>query len=121
MKDITYMSNIVSANKGGSHATLSGFERVGEEYYSSSMGKNALRLDGLEEGINDNSRAKGTVVHYTTANSTWGCKGFPPVRTNGRIDRDATYDRMRELFPTNTIVFTYPKDDRYWEMSEFYA
>lgn len=116
------MSNITTANKGGSHATLSGFERVGEEYYSSSMGKNALRLDGLEEGINDNSRAKGTVVHYTTANSTWGCKGFPPVRnSNGTINRDATYDRMRELFPTNTIVFTYPKDDRYWEMSEFYA
>lgn len=115
------MDNIVSANKGGSHATLSGFERVSEEYYSSSMGKKAIRLDGLEEGINDNARAKGTVVHYTTANSTWGCKGFPPVRTNGKIDKEATYDRMRELFPTNTIVFTYPTDERYWEMSDYYA
>ncbi len=111
------MDNILTANKGGSHATLSGFEMVAEEYYSSSMGKRALRLDGLEEGINDNSRAKGTVVHYTTANTTWGCKGFPPVYTNGRIDKDATYERMRELCPTGTILFTAPTDSRYEELS----
>ena len=115
------MDNIETANKHGSHATLSGFEMVGSEYYSNSMEKRALRLIGLEEGINDNALAKGTVVHYTTGNHTWGCKGFPPVRTNGRIDKEATYELMRELFPENAIIYTHPTDEDYWEMSELYA
>ena len=115
------MDNVVSANKHGSHATLSGFEQVGSEYYSSSMEKKALRLIGLEDGINDNAEAKGTVVHYTVSEHTWGCKGFPPVKTNGKIDKDATYDMMRDLFPTGAIVYTYPTDERYWELSDLYA
>ena len=109
------MSNVAGANKGGSHATLSGFEIVAEEYYSSGMGKRAIRLDGIEMGINNNSRAKGTVVHYTTGNSTWGCKGFPPVYTNGRIDKDATYAKMRALAPTGAVLFTYPSDVQEYE------
>ncbi len=115
------MDNIVTANKHNSHATLSGFEMVGSEYYSNSMEKRALRLIGLEEGINDNAMSKGTVVHYTVNNNTWGCKGFPPVRTNGRIDKEATYELMRELFPENAIIYTHPTDERYWDMSELYA
>lgn len=115
------MDNVVSANKPGSHATLSGFERVGSEYYSSSMKKNALRLIGLEDGINDNSLDKGTVVHYTVNNSTWGCKGFTPVKKNGKIDKDATYEKMRKLFPENAIIFTYPTDSNYWNLSKLYA
>lgn len=111
------MDNIKTANKDGSHATLSGFERVGSQYYSDSMGKNAMRLIGLEDGINDQSEAKGTVVHYTTKNSTWGCKGFTPVVTNGRVDLAATDEKMHRLFPENTIVFTYPTDERYREYS----
>ncbi len=115
------MDNVVTANQEGSHATLSGFEKVGSEYYSSSMEKQALRLIGLEEGINDNAESKGTVVHYTVYEHTWGCKGFPPVMSNGNIDLDATYDLMRELFPTGSIVYTHPTDERYWELSELYA
>lgn len=115
------MDNIKTANKHGSHATLSGFEQVGKEYYSNSMGKKALRLIGLEEGINDNAYEKGTVVHYTVNEHTWGCKGFPPVRTNGRIDKEATYEYMRDMFPTGAIIFTYPTDDRYSEYSDLVA
>ena len=115
------MGNVQMANKPNSHATLSGFEMAGSEYYSNSMGKKALRLIGLEDGINDNAMKKGTVVHYTTNNHTWGCKGFPPVKTNGRINKEATYDKMRELFPENTIVYTYPTDNNYWNLSELYA
>ena len=111
------MDNIKTANKDGSHATLSGYEKVGGQYYSDSMGKNAMRLIGLEEGINDNSEAKGTVVHYTTKNSTWGCKGFTPVMKNGRVDLAATDEKMHRLFPENTIIFTYPTDSRYREYS----
>ncbi len=111
------MDNIKTANKDGSHATLSGFEMVGGEYYSDSMGKNAMRLIGLEEGINDNALAKGTVVHYTTNNTTWGCKGFTPVITNGKVDIAATEEKMHRLFPKGTIIFTNPTDSRYREYS----
>lgn len=111
------MDNIQTANRDGSHATLSGFEMVGSEYYSSSMGKNAMRLIGLEDGINDNALAKGTVVHYTTNNSTWGCKGFTPVMKNGRIDQNATEEKMHRLFPEGAIIFTNPTDSRYREFS----
>lgn len=111
------MDNIQTANRDGSHATLSGFEMVGSEYYSSSMGKNAMRLIGLEDGINDNALAKGTVVHYTTNNSTWGCKGFTPVMKNGRIDQNATEEKMHRLFPEGAIIFTNPTDSRYRDFS----
>ncbi len=114
------MDDVEAANKQGSHATLSGFEKVGTEYYSSSMGKNALRLIGLEDGINDNALAKGTVVHYTTGNHTWGCKGFPPITKNGKIDLDATYEFMRNMFPTGAIIYTHPTDEDYWELSDLY-
>ena len=114
------MDDVTRANQEGSHATLSGFEKVGNEYYSSSMEKNALRLIGLEEGINDNALEKGTVVHYTTGNHTWGCKGFPPIKTNGKIDLDATYEYMRKMFPTGAIIYTHPTDEDYWELSELY-
>ena len=111
------MNNIKTANQDGSHATLSGFEKVGDQYYSDSMGKDAMRLIGLESGINDNALAKGTVVHYTTNNSTWGCKGFTPVIKNGRVDIAATNEKMHKLFPTGTIIFTNPTDSRYREYS----
>ena len=115
------MDNVQSANRPNSHATLSGFEKVGKEYYSNSMKKQAIRLIGLEEGINDNAESKGTVIHYTVNEHTWGCKGFPPVKSNGKINKEATYDLMRDLFPTGSIVYTHPTDDRYWQLSDLYA
>ena len=115
------MSNILTANREGSHATLSGFEMVGEEYYSPEMGKEAMRLIGLEEGINDNALSKGTVVHYTTGNSTWGCMGFDPVMSNGSVDVSATNEKMRQLFPQNTIIFTNPTDPNYRNLSSLVA
>ena len=61
------------------------------------------------------------IVPKKINNNTWGCKGFPPVKTNGRIDKEATYELMRELFPENAIIYTHPTDERYWDMSELYA
>lgn len=117
------MSDVESANQLGSGATLSGFEQVkiGGEYYSSSMGKDAWRLVGLEDGINDNSEAKGTVVHFTKYEHTLGCKGFTPVYdSNGNVDVSATNAKMHKLFPEGAILFTYPSDEDYWDLSEYY-
>ena len=114
------MSDVEKANQSGSKATLSGFEKVAEEYKSSKKWKVGIRLDGLEEGINDNARSKSTVAHYTTGNSTWGCKGITPVYKNGKVDESATFKKLRTLFPTDAIIFTYPTDPDYWTLSDLY-
>lgn len=115
------MDDVQSANKHGSKATLSGFERIREEYNSSKKWKIGIRLDGIEAGINDNSYAKAAVAHYTTGNSTWGCKGIAPVyKNNGKVDEAATFEKLRTLFPTGGIIFTYPTDEDYWELSNLY-
>ena len=114
------MSNVLAANKGGSHATLSGFEKVGTEYRSGKKWKLGIRLVGLEEGINDSALSRSTVAHYTTGNSTWGCKGITPVYRNGKVDEEATFAKLRTLFPQDAILFTYPTDPNYWNLSSLY-
>lgn len=106
------MGAVANANKDGSHATLSGFTQVKEEYAStkSHWSSRAKRLDGLEAGINNNARSKHVVIHSTQYNTTWGCIGFTPVIKNGKQDDAATNAKLRRLFPENTIIFTYPTD-----------
>lgn len=103
---------VANANRNGSHATLSGFTQVKEEYASrkSHWSSRAKRLDGLETGINNNARSKSVVIHSTPYNTTWGCIGFTPVLKNGVQDDAATNAKLRRLFPENTIIFTYPTD-----------
>lgn len=115
------MSNIATANKSGSHATLSGFEKVGTSYKSQKSWEKGIHLHGLEEGINDTALARSCVAHYTTGNSTWGCKGITPVIENGKINKDKSFAKLDKFFPEGAIIFTYPKDENYWNMSELYA
>ena len=73
------------------------------------MGKRAKVIHGLEKGINDQAKNNGTVVHYASGNHTLGCKGFTPVRkNNGQVDVKATDEKMREICPEGTIMFTAP-------------
>ena len=114
------MDDVANANRDGSHATLSGFTQVKEEYAStkSHWSSRAKRLDGLETGINNNARSKHVVIHSTPNNTTWGCIGFTPVMRNGQQDDTATNEKMRRLFPQDTIIFTYPTDvDEYKSLS----
>lgn len=115
------MSNIATANKSGSHATLSGFEKVGTSYKSSKSWEKGIYLHGLEKGINDSASARGCVAHYTTNNTTWGCKGISAVIENGQVNKEKTFEKLEKFFPKDAIVFTYPKDQKYWEMSELYS
>lgn len=106
------MEDVANANRDGSHATLSGFTQVKEEYASrkSHWSSRATKLDGLEAGINDRARSKSVVIHSTPNETTWGCIGFTPVYKNGRQDDAATNEKMRRLFSRDTIIFTYPTD-----------
>ncbi len=120
-------SSIQGANKDGSHATLSGYMKVGSPYQASGhFWQEGIRLIGLENGINNNALSKGVVIHYVKAgqNTTWGCMGIPPVTSNGKVDHAASKQRNREYFPEGTIVYTYPGDNRldeYKKLSALYA
>lgn len=108
------MDNVKGANIANSHATLSGFVKVGDKYYSSKMGKYAMNILGLEKGVNNNADSKGIAFHYTKGNSTWGCYGFPPVKgDDGKHTK--TYELMNKLAPTGTIIFTMPTDKEEYE------
>ncbi len=116
------MSDVKFANRGGSKATLSGFEKVGREYTSGKKWKLGINLHGLEQGINDNAYNKRTVAHYTTGRSTWGCKGISPVRnSNGSVNVSATYNKLRTLFPTDSVIFTAPTGTNYWQYSKLFS
>ncbi len=121
-------SSIQSANKEGSHATLSGYMKVGTTYSpsKSKFWREGIRLIGLENDINNNALSKGVVIHYVKPGqkTTWGCMGIPPVMTDGRADHAASKKRNREYFPEGTIVFTYPGKNRieeYKNLSSLYA
>lgn len=108
------MDNVKGANVNGSGATVSGFVKVGDKYYSSKMGKWAMNILGLEKGVNDNADSKGIAFHYTAYNHTLGCFGFPPVKGDNS-NYTKTYELMRKLAPTGTVIFTMPTDKEEYE------
>ncbi len=113
------MSNVTTANKLGSNATLSGFEKIGEEYQSTARWRRGRRIYGLEKGINDTSIARCTVAHYTELDTTLGCKGIPAImKENGDFDHEASLAKLRKFFPTGTILFTAPTGTDYWDKSK---
>ena len=119
-------SSIQGANQEGSHATLTGFMKVGSPYAASGhFWQEGIIVTGLESGVNDNAEAKGVVVHYVKEgqNTTWGCWGIPPVVTNSGVDHEASKQRNREMFTEGTILWNYPGDDRlneYKNLSRLY-
>lgn len=116
------MDDCVRANTPGSGETLTGFEKIKGEYISPrKKWRIGIRLDGLETGINNNALKKAAVAHYTTGNSSLGCKAITPIYKNGKVDTEATYAKLRKLFPQGGIIFTYPKDERYWSKSKLYS
>lgn len=114
------MESVAGSNKIGSGATLSGFEKVESEYKATKAhwSNIGIRKSGLEQGINNNSMAKATVIHSTTGNQTAGCIGVTPIYRNGQQDKSATDAKLRRLFTKDTILFTYPKNvDEYKRLS----
>jgi hypothetical protein len=109
------------SNQQSSLESCLGFFLTAETY----MGKHgySLRLDGLEKGINDNSRAREIVIHgadyvsqefidkYGRLGRSWGCPALPREISKEVIDKisnrsclfiysdDQSYRNYSRLFP----------------------
>jgi hypothetical protein len=96
-----------------------GFYLTGETY----SGKHgyALRLDGLENGINNNARSREIVIHgadyvseefvrkYGRLGKSWGCPALPVEMTKEIID----------MISGGSCLFIYADDKYYREHSAF--
>ncbi len=110
------MATKFSNNKGSNQSSL-GLYRTGESY----QGKHgySLRLDGLEEGFNDNARSRAVVMHSASYVSesfitrhgrlgrSWGCPAVPVEFSKEIID----------LIKGGSCLYIYADDISYLENS----
>lgn len=113
----THYANEFS-NKHRSLMSSPGFYRTAETYY----GKHgySLRLDGLEEGINDHARTRAIVVHganyvsnkFISAHGrigrSWGCPALPPEFTKEVIN----------IIKEGSCLYIHTDDESYLKNSE---
>lgn len=108
------------SNRSGSHQSSLGMMRTAETY-TGSFG-HSLKLDGLENGINDRVRDRTIVMHGQrgvedgndangrSAALTWGCLGLDPARAGEVI----------ETIKNGTLIFSYYPDPEYFERSKYF-
>lgn len=90
----------------GSHGSETGTFLTGDEYYSKNMNRNALKINGLDKGVNDNAFARGIVVHggnyvgKDKSGTSWGCFAVP--------NEDAP--KLIGLTKNGTIIHAYAPD-----------
>ena len=110
------MATKFSNNKGSNQSSL-GLYRTGESY----QGKHgySLRLDGLEQGFNDNARSRAVVMHSASYVSeafikrhgrlgrSWGCPAVPVEFSKEIID----------LIKGGSCLYIYANDVNYIENS----
>jgi len=106
------------SNIPGSNASSPGFYSTGETY----IGKHglSLRLDGLEEGINDKARERAIVMHgadyvssdyvhkYGRLGRSFGCPAVPQ-----EVSRDIV-----EAIKGGSCLFIYAPKASYWDKSQ---
>lgn len=109
------------SNVSGSKKSSLGFFKTAETY----TGKHglSLKLDGLENGINDNARSRAIVIHtadYVSLNfiksngylgRSWGCPALP--KDNGLKIIDEIKD--------GACLFIYANEKDYFKTSKFFA
>ena len=100
---------VAFSNEIGSHKSSLGLFRT-DETYTGSYGY-ALRLTGLEPGVNDNARERAIVVHgasyvsraavaqWGTIGTTWGCPGLPEDVAAQVIDEIAGGSALFAYYP----------------------
>ena len=112
-----YINATKFSNKYGSHKSSLGFFRTGKSYY----GKRgySLELEGLENGINDNAKLRGIVIHGAKyvderlANGngvigrSWGCPAVSKKLSKQIIN----------LLKGGSLLFVYANDEIYKEKS----
>jgi len=106
------------SNIPGSNASSPGFYSTGETY----IGKHglSLRLDGLEEGINDKARERAIVIHgadyvssdyvnrYGRLGRSFGCPAVPK-----ELSREIV-----ETIKGGSCLFIYAPEASYWDRSQ---
>jgi hypothetical protein len=127
---IAYTSLVAHGRNSGEHMATSFSNRL--QSYQSSLGfyltaetyqgkhGYSLRLDGLEDGFNDNARQRAVVMHaadYATRDfitrhgrlgRSLGCPSMPP----------AVSDEIITHIKENNVLFIYADDDDYLGQSE---
>jgi len=106
------------SNRDGSHQSNLGVMKTGETY----VGKHgrSLKLDGLEEGFNDNARSRYIVMHQAdyvnddrartkSVGRSWGCLAMDPKVAGDVID----------TVKNGTLVVSYYPDDKWLRQSEY--
>jgi len=107
---------VAFSNEIGSHQSSLGLFRT-DETYIGSYGY-ALRLSGLEPGVNDNARERAIVVHgapyvsraaiaqWGRIGTTWGCPGLPEDVAPQVIDEIAGGSALFAYYPDETWLRT---------------
>ncbi|WP_339922947.1 murein L,D-transpeptidase catalytic domain family protein [uncultured Cyclobacterium sp.] len=130
-QDLEYVSLVAHGrNSGGLHAKK--FSNVPESYMSSLgfyltgetyIGKHgqSLRLDGMEEGINDNARLRAIVIHAADyAESSF-------VKLHGRLGRslgcpalpDENFKEIINLIKDKSCLFIHSSENNYSSQSAY--
>ncbi len=108
---------VAFSNVEGSHQSSLGLMRTAARYNSASNGL-SLRLDGLEDGINDEVRARAIVIHsdayakdsYAETHGrmglSWGCQVIDPDQIEAFIDTIEGGSLMYSWYPDDDYLAT---------------
>ena len=109
------------SNEDGTHATSLGLFVTAETYYGSNG--YSLRMDGQDEGFNDNARRRAIVIHgadYVNpanfaslgrAGRSWGCPAL----------RQAVAREVIDVLKDGQLVFSYADDDKFLAKGQSFA
>jgi|GEM_PF-1973427 len=104
------------SNITGSHQSSLGLMRTASRYQSQSNGL-SLRLDGLEDGINDLVRPRAIVMHsdsyatpafvetYGRMGTSWGCQVIDPARIDAFVDTVEGGSLVWSWYPDPDFVY----------------
>ena len=106
------------SNQEGSLKSSIGLFKTAETYYSSKFKGTSLRMDGLEDGFNDNARDRAIVMHPAAyadrkdgevLGRSWGCPALDPDVSGEVI----------ETIKNGTLIFQYYPDAKWLETSGY--
>ncbi len=107
------------SNQPNTQQSSPGFYITGQTY----TGKHgySLKLNGIEQGINDNAYKRAIVVH----GAWYVSEDF--IKKNGRLGRSFGCPALEEdiskavidIIKNGTILYIYTKDENYWKLTKY--